>query len=51
MFLVILYDVDNIRQKIVDSWPSNLNDSLAKNEWGWSADYNLDRTINEYLQS
>ena len=47
----VSYNVNDVRQKIVDSWPSNVNDSLAKKEWGWSADYNLDRTMNEYLQS
>ena len=47
----VSYNVNNVRQKLVDSWPSNVDDSLAKKEWGWSADYNLDRTMNEYLQS
>ena len=46
----VFYNVNDVRQKIVDSWPSNVDDSLAKKEWGWSADYNLYRTINEYLQ-
>ena len=47
----ILYKMNTVRQKIVDSWPCNIDDSLAQQEWGWSPDYTLERTINEYLQS
>ena len=45
----ISYHINEVRQKIVDSWPSNIDDSLAKDEWGWAPDYNLKKTINEYL--
>ena len=47
----IVYSINPPRQKIVDSWPSDIDDSLAKKEWGWSPNYNLQRTINEYLLS
>jgi hypothetical protein len=47
----ISYNINDIRQKIVNSWPSNINDSLAKSEWSWSPAYDLNRTINEYLKS
>jgi nucleoside-diphosphate-sugar epimerase len=47
----ILYNVNTVRQNIVDSWPCDIDDSLAKNEWRWSPDYNLTRTMNEYLKS
>lgn len=47
----ISYNINEVRQKIVDSWPSNIDDSLAKDEWGWAPDYNLKKTINEYLKS
>ena len=47
----ISYHINEVRQKIVDSWPSNIDDSLAKDEWGWAPDYNLKKTINEYLKS
>ena len=47
----ISYVINDVRQKIVDSWPSDVDDSLAKQEWGWSADYNLENTFNEYLKS
>jgi len=35
------YDVDPIRQAIADSWPNSLNDSAAREEWGWNPKYDL----------
>jgi len=43
------YNINKIRQKIVDSWPDNIDDSLATKEWGWKPNYNLNDTINNYL--
>ncbi len=35
------YNVDPVRQKIADSWPNSLDDSAARDEWGWNPQYNL----------
>jgi threonine 3-dehydrogenase len=37
------------RQGIVDSWPEDVNDSLARAEWGWQPDYDVDRFFDEYF--
>jgi nucleoside-diphosphate-sugar epimerase len=37
------------RQAIVDSWCADVNDSAARADWGWSAEYDMDRAFNEYL--
>ena len=37
------YRYDPIRQKIADSWPNKMDDSCARNEWGWSPEYDLDK--------
>lgn len=29
------------RQKIADSWPMSIDDSVARKEWGWKPEYNL----------
>ncbi len=47
----ISYNVNKIRQRIVNSWPDNIDDSSAKLEWGWNPQYNLDNIINDYLIS
>lgn len=31
----------DFRQKIAESWPKSLDDSVAQKEWGWSPDYDL----------
>ncbi|MEW5799226.1 MAG: NAD-dependent epimerase/dehydratase family protein [Bacteroidota bacterium] len=40
---------DSLRQKIVDSWPSDVDDSLAQKEWGWKPEYDFTRAFEEYL--
>jgi len=34
------YEPD-FRQKIADSWPKSLDDSAAREEWGWQPEYDL----------
>ena len=34
------YEPD-FRQAIADSWPASIDDSAAREEWGWKPDYNL----------
>lgn len=31
----IVYEVDPVRQAIADSWPRRVDDSAAREEWGW----------------
>jgi nucleoside-diphosphate-sugar epimerase len=45
----ITFQPDVKRQAIVDSWPSDLDDSFARRDWGWCPDYNLERSFGEYL--
>jgi len=37
----IEYEIDSIKQNIADSWPNSLDDSVAREEWGWNPKYNL----------
>jgi nucleoside-diphosphate-sugar epimerase len=37
------------RQKIVDSWPMDMDDGAARKDWGWAPDYGLKRCFEEYL--
>ena len=37
----INYNPD-FRQKIADSWPKTINDSFARQEWGWEPQYDLE---------
>jgi nucleoside-diphosphate-sugar epimerase len=37
------------RQKIVDTWPEDIDDSAAERDWSWKPDYNQVRAFSEYL--
>lgn len=43
------YDIDPVRQRIADSWPRSVDDSAAREEWGWKPEYDLERTTAEML--
>ena len=43
------YEVDEMRQAIADSWPNNMDDSAAKEEWGWNYDYDLAKMTEDML--
>lgn len=32
----------DFRQKIAESWPKSIDDSVAKKDWGWKAEYGLE---------
>lgn len=36
------YVYDPIRQSIADSWPDKMDDSCAREEWGWKPTYDLE---------
>jgi nucleoside-diphosphate-sugar epimerase len=43
------YDVDPVRQAIADSWPRRLDDSAAREEWGWRPEYELPRMVEDMI--
>ncbi len=47
---VMDYDVDPMKQKIADSWPNYMNDTAAREEWGWDPRYNLESMTADMLK-
>ncbi len=45
----ISFAPDLKRQRIVDSWPADLDDTAARRDWGWSPDYDAERAFAGYL--
>jgi len=45
----ITFEVNQNRQTIVDSWPSDVNDAPARENWGWQPRFNFQKSFNEYL--
>lgn len=37
------------RQGIVDSWPEDVDDSMARRDWNWSPDYNVETFFESYF--
>ena len=38
------YEPD-VRQKYADSWPNDIEDDVARNEWGWIPEFDLDGMV------
>ena len=47
----IAYNVDPLRQAIADSWPRHMNDSAARAEWGWQAQFDLQAMVKDMLEN
>ncbi len=47
---IISYSVDPLRQAIADSWPRHMNDSAARAEWGWQAQFDLPAMVKDMLE-
>ena len=43
------YKVDPKRQRIVDSWPADVDDSAARADWEFAPRYDFERAFQEYL--
>ena len=37
--------VPDVRQNYADSWPNDIEDDVAKAEWGWVPEFDLDATV------
>ncbi len=46
---VLEYDIDPVRQSIAESWPNWMDDSAAREEWGWKPEYDLPRMTEDML--
>jgi nucleoside-diphosphate-sugar epimerase len=46
----VSYKVDRIRQAIANAWPSSLDDSAARIDWGWKPTFDLADMTKHMLQ-
>jgi nucleoside-diphosphate-sugar epimerase len=38
------------RQQIADSWPGSIDDQVARNDWGWKEEYDIERMTADMLK-
>lgn len=41
----------DFRQKIADSWPESIDDSLAREHWGWHNDYSIENMTDDMFKN
>jgi nucleoside-diphosphate-sugar epimerase len=44
------YKIDPVRQAIAESWPNKMDDSCAREEWGWYPEYDLKKTTKDMIK-
>lgn len=44
------YEPDE-RQEIADSWPDTIDDSAAREDWGWEPEYGFERMVEDMIEN
>jgi len=44
------YQVDEVRQGIANSWPNRMDDTPAREDWGWNPEYDLEKMTKEMVE-
>lgn len=47
---VMEYEIDPLKQAIADSWPNSLDDTCARQEWGWCPEFDLDKMTADMIK-
>jgi len=45
----ITFEPDRPRNAIVDTWPAEVDDTPARNDWGWQPDHDFEHAFSDYL--
>jgi nucleoside-diphosphate-sugar epimerase len=45
------YDVDPVRQAIAETWPNKMDDTAAREEWGWKPAYELPGMAKDMIET
>jgi nucleoside-diphosphate-sugar epimerase len=39
------------RQTIANGWPQSIDDTVARNDWSWQHDYDLEKMVEDMLEN
>jgi nucleoside-diphosphate-sugar epimerase len=45
----ITYDIDPVKESIARSWPNQLDDTCAREEWGWKPEWGIESMTSDML--
>ena len=45
------YDVDPVKESIARSWPDSLDDTCAREEWGWKPKWDMKSMTEDMLRA
>ena len=45
------YDIDPVKEAIANSWPNQLDDSCAREEWGWKPKWDISSMTKDMLSA
>jgi nucleoside-diphosphate-sugar epimerase len=45
----VTYEIDPVRQAIADSWPNSMDDSAAREEWGWKHEFDMEGMVKDMI--
>lgn len=48
---IFKYEIDPVKEAISASWPNSLDDSCAREEWGWNPKWNLENMVDDMLNA
>ena len=43
------FNVDPVKAAIADSWPNKMDDTCAREEWGWKPEWDIDAMVDDML--
>ena len=46
----MIYEVDPVKEAIAATWPNSMDDSAAREEWGWNPKYKLPEMVVDMLE-
>ena len=47
----MVYNIDLVKQSIAESWPNKLDDTCAREEWGWKPQWDLSSMTDDMLRA